>query len=67
MARLSPIIGLTSLLLLFIAGLFEPVNVNPGLKVIYCSTIFSCLKMFLKSNVWCSLRLVHLKTAGQTL
>ena len=42
----------------------KPVNVNPGLKV-NCSITF-CLKMFFKSNVWCSLRLLQLKTAGQT-
>ena len=37
---------------------------DPELKV-NCSIIFSCLKMFFKSNVWCSLRLLQLKTAGQ--
>ena len=41
------------------------VNFNPGLNV-NCSIIFSCLKMFLASNVWCSLRLLQLKTEGQT-
>ena len=44
----------------------KPVNVNPGLKV-NCSIIFSCLKMFSTSNVWCSLRLLQLKTEGQTI
>ena len=44
----------------------KPVNVNPGLNV-NCSIIFSCLKMFFTSNVWCSLRFLQLKTAGQTL
>ena len=44
----------------------KPVNVNPGLNV-NCSIIFACLKMFFTSNVWCSLRLLQLKTAGQTI
>ena len=43
----------------------KPVNVNPRLNVNW-SAIFSCLKMFFISNVWCSLRLLQLKTAGQT-
>ena len=38
----------------------KPVNVNPGLKV-NCSIIF-----FVSSNVWCSLRLLQLNTAGHT-
>ena len=42
----------------------KPVNVNPGLNVTQ-GIIFSCLKMFFASNVWCSLRLLQLKTEGQ--
>ena len=42
----------------------HPVNVNPGL-IVNCSIIFSCLKMLFTSNIWCSLRLVQLKTVGQ--
>ena len=38
----------------------RPVNVNPGLNV-NCSIIFSCLKVFSTSNVWCSLRLLQNK------
>ena len=41
------------------------VNVNPGLNV-YGGTMFSYLKMFLNSNVWCSLRLLLLKAEDQT-
>ena len=44
----------------------EPVNVNPGLNV-NCSIVFSCLKFFVTSNVWCSLRLLQFKTTGQTI
>ena len=44
----------------------KPINVNPGIKG-NCSIIFSCLKMFFKSTVWCSLRYVQLKTARQTI
>ena len=44
----------------------KQVNVNPELNV-NCSIIFCCLKMFFTSNVWCSLRLLQLKTEGQTL
>ena len=44
----------------------KPVNVNPGLNVNW-SIIFSCLKMFFTSDVWCSLRLLQLKTEGQTI
>ena len=44
----------------------KPVNANPGLNVNW-STIFSCLKMFFTSNVWCSLRLLQLKIVGQTI
>ena len=43
-----------------------PYNVNPGLNV-NCSFSFSCLKMFFTSNVWCSFRLLQLKTAGQAI
>ena len=31
------------------------------------SIFFSCLKMFFHSNVWCSLKLIQLKTEGQTI
>ena len=41
-------------------------NVNPGLNLNY-SIIFSCLEMFFTYNVWCSLRLLELKTEGQTV
>ena len=44
----------------------RPVNVKPGLNV-HLSIILSCLKMFVTSNVWCSLRLLQLKTEGQTM
>ena len=44
----------------------KPVNVNPGLNV-SCTIIFSCLKMFLTSNGWYSLRLLQHKTAWQTI
>ena len=44
----------------------KPVNVNSGLNV-YCSIIFSWLKMFFTSNVRCSLRLIQLNTTGQTM
>ena len=44
----------------------KPVNVNPGLNV-NCSINFSCLKLFSISNIWCSLRLLQLKTAEQTI
>ena len=44
----------------------KPVNVNPGLNV-YKGIKFSCIKMFFTSNVWCSLRLLQLKTEGQTI
>ena len=44
----------------------KPVNVNPGLNV-NLSITFSYLKMFFTSNVWCSLRLLQLKTEGQTI
>ena len=44
----------------------KPVNVNPGLNVNW-SIIFSCLKMFFTSDVWCSLRLLQFKTEGQTI
>ena len=39
----------------------NPVYVNPSV------IIFSCLKTFFTSNVWCSLRLLQLKTEGQTV
>ena len=41
-------------------------NVNPGLNVKW-STMFSCLKLFLPVIFWCSLRLLQLKTEGQTM
>ena len=44
----------------------KPVNVNPGLNVNW-GIIFSCLKLFFTFNVWCSLRLLQLKTEGQKL
>ena len=44
----------------------KPANVNPVLNVNWSIT-FSCWKMFFISNVWCSLRLLHLKTEGQTI
>ena len=44
----------------------KPVKVNLGLNVNW-SIIFSCSKTFLASNVWCSLRLLQLKTEGQTI
>ena len=44
----------------------KPVNVNPRLNVNW-SIMFSCLKTFFASNVWCSWRLLHLKTEGQTI
>ena len=43
----------------------KPVNVNPGLNVNW-SIMFSCIKMFFSSNIWCSLRLLQIKTEGQT-
>ena len=44
----------------------KPVNVNPGLNVNWSIT-FSYLKMFFTSYVWCSLKLLQLKTEGQTI
>ena len=44
----------------------KPVNVKPGLNVNW-DIIFSCLKLFFTSNVLCSLRLLQLKTEGQTM
>ena len=41
----------------------KPDNVNPGLNVNW-SISFSYLKTFFTSNVWSSLRLLHLKTEG---
>ena len=41
-------------------------NVNPGLNV-NSSISFPYLKTFFTSNVWCSLRLLQLKTEGQTI
>ena len=32
-----------------------------------CSIVFSCLKMIFTYNAWCSLRLLKIKTAGQTI
>ena len=45
----------------------KPVNVNPGLNRVNWRIMFSCLKMFFTFNVWCSLRLLQLKTEGQTI
>ena len=42
----------------------KAVNVNPGLNVNW-GIIFSCLKMFFTSNVWCSLTLLQLKLKGK--
>ena len=44
----------------------KPVNVSPGLNVNW-NSMFSCFKMFFTSNVWCSWRLLQLKTEGQTI
>ena len=44
----------------------KPVNVNLGLNVNW-SIMFSCWKMFFTYNIWCSLRPLELKTAGQTI
>ena len=44
----------------------KPVNVNQGLKV-NCSIILSCLKMIFTSDIWCILRILELKTEGQTM
>ena len=44
----------------------KPASVNPGLSV-SCSIIYYRLRMFFISNVWCSLILLQLKTAGQTI
>ena len=44
----------------------KQVNVNPGLNVNW-SIMFSYLKTFFTSNVWCSLRLLQLKTEGQKI
>ena len=41
-------------------------NVNPGLNVNW-SISFSCFKMFLTSFIWCSLRLLQLKTETQAI
>ena len=41
------------------------INFNLGLNVKW-GIIFSSLKMLFTSNVWCSLRLLQLKTEGQT-
>ena len=43
----------------------KPVNTNPGLKVNRDNN-FSCIKMFSTAYVLCSLRLLKLKTEGQT-
>ena len=45
-------------------GCSKAENINPGLNVNWGS-MFSCLKMFFTSNVWCSLRLLQLKTEGK--
>ena len=44
----------------------KPVNVNPGLNVNWSIT-FSYLKIFIASNVWCSLKLLQFKTEGQIM
>ena len=44
----------------------EPINVNSGLNVNWSIT-FSYWKMFFTSTFWCSLRLLQLKTEGQTI
>ena len=44
----------------------KPVNINLGLNV-NCNIMFPYLKMVSISNVWCSLRLLQLKTKGQTI
>ena len=44
----------------------KPINVNSGLKV-NRSINFSCIKMFLTAYIWCSLKLLKLKTEGQTI
>ena len=44
----------------------KPVNVKPEWNANW-STIFSCLKVFSTSNVWCSLRLLQLKAEGHTI
>ena len=44
----------------------KPVNVKPGLKV-NSSIAFSYFKVFFTSNFWFSLRLLQLKTEGQTI
>ena len=41
-------------------------DVNPGLNVNWSIT-FSYLKTLFASNVWCRLRLLQLKTEGQTI
>ena len=44
----------------------KPVNVNPGL-IVNVSIIFSCSKMCFTTDIWCSLRLLQLKTEGPTI
>ena len=44
----------------------KPVNANPGLKV-NRDNYFSCIKMFSTAYLLCSLRLLKLKTEGQTI
>ena len=44
----------------------KPVNVNAGLNVNWSITFFY-LKMFFTSNVWCSMRLLQLKTEEQII
>ena len=44
----------------------KPINVNSGLNVNWSIT-FSYWKMFFTSTFWCSLRLLQLKTEGQTI
>ena len=44
----------------------KSVNANPRLNVNLCID-FSSIKMILTANVLCSLRLLKLKTEGQTI
>ena len=44
----------------------KPVNVNPGLNFNWSITI-SYLKMFFTCDIWCSLRLLQIKTEEQAI
>ena len=48
-------------------GCSKAVNVNPELNVNWGRIIFSCLKMYFTSNVWCGLKLLQIKIEGQTI